>query len=68
MRWSRGVDGQEAVGSDRADLAHAVGSGDGLVLQCGFDLRFAQDDDRGGLKVEADTTGLDLAEQDRVTG
>src|SRR5947209_4571816 len=49
---------------NRPDLAHAVGAGHGLVLDGRLDLRLADDDDGRGLQVEADTTCLNLRQQD----
>jgi len=54
-----------AVHVDRADLAHAMAAGDGLVLDRGLPLRLGEDHDGRGLDVQAYSPGLDLAHQDR---
>ena len=59
---------EQAMDLDGADLAHAVGSGDGLVFGAGFPLGFGEDDDRRRLDVEAYAAGFDLAEEYGVAG
>ena len=51
---------------DAAGLAHPVDPRDRLVLRRGLPLRLHQDDDRGRLDVEADSSGFDLRKMDGV--
>ena len=60
-----GVLGEQAMHVDRADLAHAVAAGDGLVFDGGLPLRLGEDHHGGGLDVQPHSPGLDLAHQDR---
>ncbi len=58
---------EQPVDSHVSGLAHSSCTGDGLFLNRGLEGRFAEDDDRGGLDVEADAAGLDLRDEDRAS-
>ena len=48
------------------ELPHAVGAGNGLILDRGLDLRLAEDDDAGCLDIEARAARLHLADEHRA--
>ena len=58
---------EEPVHLNAAGLPHAVSAGDCLFLDTGLPMRLRKDDDRRRLNVEANTTRLDLGDDDGMT-
>lgn len=61
-----GVLRQQTMDLNSASLTHAVGAGDGLLLDPGLPVGFGEDDRRRGLDVQPDPACLDLGDEHGV--
>lgn len=55
-----GIFAKKAVNKHIAGLPHAVGAGDSLIFNRWLELRFADNNNAGGLNVKSGTAGLNL--------